>query len=219
MNTFPWQGYGIKITGGALFLAALFLFGCGDITEQGGSIFYVNTISGVYKDGDLTNQVDLEPGTCDPGPPPEPEFFSDHFTEVEFINRPLPNAEEQTASVIYIRRYVITYTPLDQNTSTCPLPSPVIQQVNDTQGIPPCALDEACTGTTMTQLYFMPVRTKFLINDLQLGPGTCWDGTVGDQLAYNVQYQFFGENDFGETVTAVADYNFLADNYNNCGGE
>lgn len=192
------------------FAALLLAAGCGDIEEQGGSIFYVNSISGVYKDGAATNQVDVRQDDCEPDPanPPDPEYFSDHYTEVEFINRPINNSEEQTASVVYIRRYEILYVPLDQLTRRYPVPSPVIRQVNDTQGVPPCEPTGACTGTKMTQLYFVPIATKTQLE-------TNWVA-AGNQLAYNVQYRFFGANDFGEPVQAVADYNFYAANYDYC---
>ena len=216
MYVFQRQKNGISIGIGILFLAGLFLFGCGDVAEQGGSLFYVNTINGTYQEGMLTNQVDVVFTTdCDGDPTTDdPEFYSDNFTEVNLINRPLPNSKEQTASTVYIRSYEITYTPLTTPTTPYPLPSPIVVQVTDTQGIPPCEPDETCTGVTMTQLYFVPLATKTTLNGFYMDADPLH--VPGEQLAYNCRYRFFGENDFGDPVTAEAQYNFYVDNYNFC---
>ncbi len=195
-------------------LGLLLVFGCGDIEEQAGSLFYVNSISGSYQEGTLTNQVDvIFISDCDGDPETsDPEFYSDHFTEAVLINRPLPNAEEQTASTVYISSYIIYYTPLDTVTVDYPLPSPVVIDVIDTQGIPPCNPGDECTGTIMDQLYFVPIETKATLRGF-------WQDAVLDgheQLAYNCRYRFTGENDFGEPIAAEAQYNFLVSSYDYC---
>ena len=203
----------------ALWIAA----GCGSLPDhESGSIFQVMNINAYYQDaGSFTNQVDVVQVDCetDPAEPPDWEFFSDHFVSVAFLNRHLPyrtggsDVDEYTASVIYLDRYEIRYTPLTTVTAAYPLPSPLVIPVTQTVAIPPCppgAPGVVCAPTTMTHGYFVPVATKDVLRGFFLA--------AGEQLAYSAQYTFIGMNDFGKQVTATAQLNFYVANYNYCDG-
>jgi hypothetical protein len=199
------------------------LAGCGSLpNDSSGSIFTVMGINGYYEDsGTTTNQVDVVQSICD-AETGDYEFFSDHYVAVDFLNRHLPNrnsslgtvgseAEQYTASVIYLKSYEIRYTPGDNVTAPYPLPSPLVIDVTQTIAIPPCSPGtpgQTCPATTMNQGYFVPVATKNILRDYFI--------EAGEQLQYDVDYIFYGENDFGVPVSATGHYNFYAANYDYC---
>jgi len=209
-----------------LAVALWFAAGCGSLPDDSsGSIFEVMAVHGYYKDtGTFSNQVDVVPSNCstDPTQPSEPEFYSDHYVTVDFLNRQLPNrnvglgtvgspSEEYTASVIYLTEYVIRYTPLTAVTAPYPLPSPLVVPVTHTVAVPPCSPalpGQTCPATTMTQVYFVPVATKAVLRD--------YFEDAGEQLAYNADYVFHGVNDFGIAVSASGNLDFYVANYNFC---
>ncbi len=199
--------------------------GCGDLdregsggTDKSGSILTVESVSPTYFD-EPTNQVDVVRNNCaDPGDPPEAEEYTDHYAEIKMTNRALPNAEEQTASTIYLSSYEIHYTPVTMGSP--PLPSSNRIPITETVGIEPCEAGSTSCPETSFQAEFVPVTEKAVLFDYLYGPsGTCDQPTgEGCQLQYNVHYIFYGENDFGEKVSADGFSNFYASDYDHCGG-
>jgi len=205
--------------------ALIFAVGCGELpNSDSGSIFEVMAINGYYKDSDtFTNQVDMQQNNCSTdGSEIDYEFYSDHFVAVDFLNRHLPNrnaeqgtvqtdAEEYTATVIYLKRYEIRYTPLTTVTAPYPLPSPLVVDVTQSVAVPPCPPGnpgETCDPTIMTQGYFVPVATKDILRQFFI--------EAGQQLAYDAHYTFYGVNEYGYSVSATGHYNFYVANYNYC---
>ncbi len=197
-----------------IFSVSLMLLGCGDLdrehaggTDDSGSLLNVEDIDPVYFD-QVTDQVDIIRDNCetDPTKPPKPEDFTDHYADVMVTNRPLPNHEDQTASWVYLESYTLQYTPVS---SGAPALAPLNRvPLGQTVGIPPCEPGGgSCTGTTF-RVMFVPVALKA---DLA-------SAYTGNQFQYNVHYTFYGENDFGEDVSAEAFSSFVADDYDNCGG-
>jgi len=191
-----------------LTAALLLLGGCGSLPDDqaasSGSQFSVAGISGVYN-GEATNQVDIEQNYCDD----DVEYYSDHLVEVAFLNRPLPNATEQTASMITLNSLEIRYTPLDTVTAPYVLTSPLIVEIRDNNAIPACDPEGVCAAVTISGLYFVPIQTKSLLRQYYIASGN-------KQLAYNANYVFKGTNDFGEVVTAVGRLQFYVANYDYC---
>jgi hypothetical protein len=203
------------------FCVPWIVLGCGDFdrefgaggTDKSGSLLNVESISPTYfsETTDGPGQVDVVQGNCatDPLDPIDPEPYSDHFAEVAMTNRPLPNAQVQTASWIYLTRYEIFYTASTQGTG--PLLSANVIPVTQTVGIEPCEVGGSCQETSFIA-QFVPITEKEELYDYLL------DNPAIDQLEYNVHYIFYGENDFGEQVSADGFSSFYAGNYNNCGG-
>lgn len=193
------------------------LLGCGDFdgefgaggSDKSGSLLNVEDVIPLYFD-EATNQVDVVQDNCAaPGEDPDPEPFTDHYAEIAMTNRPLNNAEEQTASWIYLTRYEIHYTAVTQGTA--PLLSTNVIPITESVGLEPCDPGGSCTEESFIA-ELVPVREKSeLYQFLQENP------TVF-QLQYNVHYVVFGENDFGKQVSADGFSNFYATNYDNCGG-
>jgi hypothetical protein len=204
------------IIGFALFLSLpLFGFGCGNFedalgagADKSGSIFNVEYIDPVYFE-DSTRQVDvfMNPNCGTDEDEPDPEPWSDHFADVTFTNRPLNNSIEQTASTIYLTEYLVSYEPLTQGSPD--LPSRLVRPIRESGGIEPCDPGSQCAGETLGQIEFVPVSQKFVLQPYVF--------TLG-QLEYNIYYRFFGVNDYGYEVSADGATNFLAADYDNCGG-
>jgi hypothetical protein len=193
------------------------LLGCGDFdrefgaggSDKSGSLFNVEDVDPIYFD-ELTNQVDVVQDNCAaPGEDPDPEEFTDHYAEISVTNRPLVNADEQTASWIYLRSYEIHYTAVTQG--TVPFLSTNVIPISESVGLEPCQPGSSCQEESFIA-EMVPLTEKAVLNQyLQENP------TVF-QLQYNVHYVVFGENDFGEPVSADGFTNFYATNYDNCGG-
>ena len=205
-------------TGMVLFLCVPWvLLGCGDFdtlygaggAADSGSILQVEEVIPTYFE-EATNQVDVVQSDCAaPGDDPDPEPYTDHYAEIAMTNRPLNNAEEQTASWIYLSRYDIYYTAVTQGSPA--LSSSNAIPIAESIGLEPCQPGGACTEESfLTEL--VPVREKAVLYQyLQENPGVF-------QLQYNVHYVIYGVNDFGERVSADGFTNFYASNYDNCGG-
>jgi hypothetical protein len=200
-----------------LFCVPWVLVGCGDFdrtfggggTDNSGSILNVEEVIPTYFD-EATNQVDVVQDNCAaPGDDPDPEPFTDHFAEIAMTNRPLNNAEEQTASWVYLSGYQIHYTPVTQGSPL--LPSSNVIPISESVGLEPCLPAGACTEESFVA-EMVPVREKGELYQFLLDNPTVF------QLQYNVHYVVFGENDFGEPVSADGFTNFYATNYDNCGG-
>jgi hypothetical protein len=198
----------------SVFLLGLVVaFGCGDIpgdAENTGSILNVESMSGFYNDG-VTNQVDVLMDNCTTGGEgePEPEYFSDHFGQVEVTNRPLPNTLQQTASPAYIRAYTITYQPIVTPSASPPALDPYVEiPLLDSRGIPPCLPGPTCAAIEYTQLKFVDVAKK--LEYLNKG------GNPSLVASYNVRYTFYGENIFGEEFTFGGGTNCTFANYDYC---
>jgi len=216
------------IIGFALFLSVpLFGLGCGDFErgfgtdgwEKSGSIFNVEYIDPTYFQ-ESVRQVDVWRSGCeDPGDDPDPEPYTDHFADVTFTNRPLNNSLEQTASTIYLTEYSVWYEPLTLGSPS--LSSNIVTTVKDYSGIEPCEPSSQCSGETLSGIEFVPVRLKKVISDYLFGEdgfgGSCASGGPC-QLEYNIYYIFYGQNDYGYGVSADGATNFLATDYDNCGG-
>ncbi len=190
--------------------------GCGDFdrefggggSDKSGSLFNVESIEPIYFENP-TRQVDVFQNAFCSGDPedPDPEDFTDHFANVIFSNRPLPNSEEQTASTIYLTRYEVSYQPLTQGS---PVLTPfTVTTIDDYVGILPCDVGAVCEGEMITGVEFVPVRLKNELAQFILDTGI-------SQLEYNIRYVFFGENDYGYDVSADGATYFLASNYDNC---
>jgi len=200
----------------------LLFLGCGDFTSEGsdksGSLFNVESIVPIYFK-EATPQVDVFLDNCadDPAEPVDPEPYTDHFAEVTLSNRPYTNSEEQTATPIKVLEYRVRYEPLT-------LGSPELEPFTrrDIAGddvIDPCLPDSDCPGETLTGIYFVPIREKGVLRDYlfdacDLDPEE-WEGDC--QLAYNIYYTFWGENDYGYPVRAERGARFFVTNYDNCG--
>lgn len=200
--------------------------GCGSLPDdESGSIFEVMAINAYYEDSStFTNQVDVVQVNCetDPEKPPKWEWYSDHYVSVDFLNRHLPNrntslgtvgreVDQYTASVVYLKSYEIHYIPLTAVTSRYPVPSPLVVPVTQTVAVPPCSPGlpgQTCPPTTMIMGYLVPVATKEVLRAHFID--------AGEQLSYDVHYTFYGVNDFGIPVTAKAQLNFYAANYDHC---
>jgi len=203
-----------------LFFCVPWVFlGCGDFdrefgaggVDDSGSLLNVEEVDPTYFD-ESTNQVDVVQVNCAaPGEDPEPEPFTDHYAEISVTNRPLSNADEQTASTIYLIRYEIHYTAVSQGSP--PLLSSNVNRISESIGLEPCIPGSDCQGETISQIEFVPYRLKegVLGPYLVLHPGIL-------QLEYNIHYRFFGVNDYGYRVSAESSTNFYATNYDNCGG-
>jgi len=193
------------------------LLGCGDFdrefgaggSDKSGSLLNVEEVDPTYFD-ESTNQVDVVQVNCAaPGEDPEPEPFTDHYAEISVTNRPLSNADEQTASTIYLIRYEIHYTAVTQGSP--PLLSSNVNPISESIGLEPCQPGSACQEESFIA-EMVPVREKAVLNQF------LQDNPTVFQLQYNVHYVVFGENDFGEPVSADGFTNFYAANYDNCGG-
>ncbi len=199
------------------FCVAWTLAGCGDLdregaggTDKSGSLLNVESVTPTYFD-EPTNQVDVVQDNCaDPGDPPKAEEYTDHYAEIKMTNRPLPNAEEQTASRIYLTRYEIHYTAVTQGSP--PLLSSNVIPINESIGIDPCEPGGTSCPEESFIAEFVPVREKAELRQFLL------DNPTIPQLQYNVHYIFYGENDFGKEVSADGFSNFYATDYDHCGG-
>jgi hypothetical protein len=163
----------------------------------------IDYLSGSYKGGILTNQVDVVYNTdCDGDPGTiDPEFFSDHFALADFRNTGSSN--------IFLTRYEVHYSPLDTVTAPYPIPSPVIIDLVDPFLIPLCEYDDKCPTTRMDQLYFVPIETKALLRSF-------WEDSGYSQLFYDCRYVFMGENELGEPISAEAQFYFYVADYDYC---
>ncbi len=200
-----------------LLLVPWVVLGCGDFDrefgaggpDKSGSLLNVENVEPNYFD-ENTNQVDILQDNCAAaGEEPDPEPYTDHYAVISLTNRPLPNSEEQTASWLYLTRYEIHYTAVTQGTNIF-LSSNVIP-ITESVGIEPCEPGATCQETSFTA-EFVPVREKAELYQQLL------DNPTLIQLQYNVHYVVYGENDFGEKVSADGFTNFYATDYDNCGG-
>ena len=210
-----WKGK-IYISGIAqvLLVTTLLLMSCGSLSDQSsssGSMFTVASINGTYIDGLITNQVDIEQVNCttDPEKEPELEYYSDHFAEVGFVNRPLPNHADQTASAVYLKQYSIRYLPNTVLTANYPLPTQHITNVLQEVWIPPCLPETPCSPTVISGLDFVSIDLKSLLRSFFI--------EAGNQLSYNAVYAFELENDFGEKISVTGQLYFYVANYDYCG--
>ena len=215
-----------------LWLAAAALWvaaGCGSLPDDTGSIFQVADIQPYYQDaGSITNQVDVVQSWCTTGEDSTdgtPEYYSDHYVSVDFLNRHWPNRlEEHTAGVLTIMYYDLHYTPLDTLTAGYPLPSRLAIPVPQTIAIPACSPGppgQICPPTTMTGGYFIPLATKDNLRGYlrTAFPGAFSPGYAGPvpQLAYTANYVFYAENEYGkETAPAGASFHFYVSGYDYC---
>ena len=151
------------------------------------------------------------PDECaDPGEPSDPEPYTDHYANIAITNRHLPNAQEETASWVYLKEYEIHYTPVTQGTDIF-LSSNVIP-ITQIVGIAPCELGATSCAALIFTAELVPVREKTKLREQLLNNPTL------EQLHYNVHYVFYGENDFGERVSADGFTDFYALDYLHCGG-
>ena len=197
------------------------LLGCGDFEADGsdksGSVFSIEEVDPTYFD-ESTRQVDVVRSVCSTGDEGDvdPEPYTDHLADVTLSNRPLNNSVEQTASTIYVSSYQLRYEGVTQGSP--PLPSSDVIRMKDTVGLEPCTPGADCQGETVSQIDFVSVDQKTVLHDYLYGVnGTCNPVTgEGCQLKYNIQYIFFGENDYGYDVEAKGGTFFYVSNYDNC---
>jgi hypothetical protein len=214
-----------KFKGVVLFLCVPWvLIGCGDFDADGadksGSLFNIEEIDPTYF-AESTRQVDVVMVVCsvtEPGEPPDVEPYTDHFADVRLSNRPLNNSAVETGSTIYVDSYQLRYQAVTLGSPV--LPSSNVIPIGEVYGLEQCAPGGGCTGETISQIDFVPVREKEVLYDYLFGAGGTCDGSPGQvcQLKYNIYYTFFGENDYGYEVSANGSTFFYASNYDNCGG-
>lgn len=198
-----------------VFLLGLVVaFGCGDIpgdAEDTGSIIQVKSINGFYNDS-VTNQVDVLMDNCTTGGEgePEPEYFSDHFGQVEVTNRPLPNTTLQTARPVEILSYTVRYEPFDTPSVSPPLLEPYVEiKLLDTLVIAPCLPGTSdCAATKYDQLKFVDIAKKQEYLDKGGDPFV--------ETSYNIRYTFYGANDLGQEFTFGGSTNFTMLDYDYC---
>lgn len=190
-----------------LFSVPLIALGCGNFDRLGtegfddsGSRLIVEHIEPDYF-GESTNQVDVIPDDCDG----EDEPFSDHYAQVFMTNRPLNNATEQTASTVHLYYYDLNYTPVTVGTPD--LPSLLARPITDSVAIDPCDLGSTTCPEVEFTVELVPVSQKSVLA-----------ASISGQVQYNVTYFFWGENDFGESVSVHGSTWFYAANYDNCSG-
>ena len=193
------------VSGSALLLIIPFLaLECGSLDgADSGSLLNIEKIEPTYF-SESTNQVDVIRDLCE-GDPPKPEPYTDHYAVVAFTNRSLPNAQEMTASMVYLAEYDIRYTPATQGTPA--LPSLLSLPITETVGIQPCEPGRASCPQTEFTVELVPVRQKAVLA-----------GSLTGQLQYNVHYKFYGSNDFGERVSSEGSTFIYVSNYDFCEG-
>jgi len=195
-----------------LFFIPILALACGSLDgADSGSLLRIEKIEPNYF-GESTNQVDVIRDLCE-GDPPKPEPYTDHYAVVAFTNRSLPNAQEMTASMVYLAEYSIDFTPA--TTGTPPLPSnfnPCGEPyqrcpITETVGIQPCEPGRTSCPQTEFTVELVPVRQKAVLA-----------GSLTGQLQYNVHYKFYGSNDFGERVSSEGSTFIYVSNYDFCEG-
>jgi hypothetical protein len=189
------------------------LLGCGDLdtggSDKSGSLWNVIEVDPIYFD-ESTNQIDVVQDNCAaPDEDPDPGAFSDAYAEIFMTNRPLPNAEEQTASWIFLTGYEIHFTPLSQLTP--PPPTFNTGPISESFGIEPCEPGSSCQAESF-RAEFVPLELKRVLYQYLV------DNPTAYQLQYNVHYIFHGVNDFSYPVSAEGSSFFYALDYDNCGG-
>ena len=173
------------LTGLCVVGAVTFLLGCeSQPNDECGGVEDVVACASVvrvrphYRDNITSFQVDVVPSQCDPGPPPEFEFYTDHFAEVTFRNDQFPNSP--TSFPIVISSYEIEYEVTDCPPGfTCPELDP-FEFAGQTVTIQP--------GTEVTDHHFILVpltRKAEFVNE---------GGTFG--VAYRAHYTFRGNTAF-----------------------
>jgi hypothetical protein len=115
----------------------------------------------------------------------------------------------QTCFTIDELSYEIWYQPITQGAPD--LPSSGVIPIEGPVSIEPCEPGGACPGETISEIEFVSMATKQLLEDfLAANPSVT-------QLEYNIFYRFFGENGLGEGVSADGATFFYAANYDHCG--
>jgi hypothetical protein len=189
-------------------LLCFWLNGCGDIdgggSDKSGSLFSVGNIASWYLELATENQVDIVQDLCTDL---TAEPFSDHFAKVELFNKPLPNTTEQTATTIHLTSYQIRYSPQSPQASALGT-----LLLDDTSQIPPCVPGAACSATEITVMW-MNLATKADLKAFYDNNGLSYL----TQFTYSLEYTFFGNNEFGEPVSAKKSTSFVVTDYDHCG--
>lgn len=208
-----WRGFAL------LFSVPLVVLGCGDFdrefgaggTDKSGSRLIVEQIEPSYFE-ESTNQVDVIQVDCAAGTGEDEDWepYSDHYAVVSISNRPLNNATEQTATVVHLFSYELSYTPVTQGSP--PFASSNVFPIAGSVAIDACTPGSTSCPTVDFTVELVPIIEKAVLR------GYVEDPQYPSQLHYNAHYIFFGENDYGEPVSADGFTDFYASGYDNCGG-
>ena len=189
------------------FLSTIFLWGCGGGAGSPGSKGTEDT--GVEVDATVTPfylnentySCDAYRDICDPGPPPEPENFTDHSAILTVTARLInPNTTFQ-AGTLYIEKYTVEF-----------------KRSADSVGAPPILSDTryktivipAPVGTGVTT-----VEDTIILVDL-IRKEQYWTNVTSGQYNsgtaylnnYTAVYKFEGKNEYGEKFSFKAQTDF-----------
>jgi hypothetical protein len=188
-------------------LAAVFLLGCGGGAGSPGSkgtedtgVVIEATIIPSYLNAN-TYSVDTFRDICDPGPPPEPEAFTDHNATAVITARLLNPNGTASVGVLYIEKYTVEF-----------------RRSSDSIGAPPIQGD-----TRFKTIVILPptgggvseVQDTVILVDLirkEQYRSNVTSGQYNSGMAYinnyTAIYTFEGKNEYGKNFTFKAQTDF-----------
>jgi hypothetical protein len=198
------------------FVSAVFFYGCGgggpgspgsDGSEKTGVILTA-TITPAYNGSD-TSSVDAFQDVCDPGPPAEFEFFTDHSAEITITARLVNPPTTFRPGNLNIEKYTIKYFRSSDSIGAPPMETDV--RFVSIPITPPSG-----TGTstvTATVLFVDLVRKDNYNSDMSSG---VYSSSLAFINNYTAVYKFEGKNDFDEKFSFEVQKDFQIGNFDNC---
>jgi hypothetical protein len=166
------------------------------------------SLVGLYDEED-TYSVDAFQDICDPGPPPEPEIFTDHQATVTFNARLLNPDTTFQIGKLFVEKYTVEFRRSDDSIGAPPI-------VRDTrfQTIEIPAPVGTGTVTVTASIVLVDLIRKFQYEDDVLsGRYDFWPAYINN---YTAIFTFEGQNEYGEDFTVKAQMDFQIGNFDYC---
>lgn len=166
------------------------------------------TIIPTYKDANVYS-VDAFQQTCDAGPPPVYEIFTDHGAAVTVSARLLnPNTTFQPGT-LYIERYTVEFRRSNDSIGSPPIET-------DTRYISVIISPPSGTSTSTVEFtaIFVDLKRKDKYHtDMLSGIYTSGLAYINN---YTAVYTFYGKNQYGTSFSFQTQTNFQIGSFDNC---